>query len=271
MGWASYREDIISRFVGAQSFQSVPIQKPVVRKKASSQFPHPQLGQKKEPVMNNPLNEYTVSTPKPLPVILLVDVSGSMAANGKIEALNTAVAEMISSFAQDETDQAQIQVAVITFGSEAKLYKPLTPAVNLEWQPMTAEGKTAMGAAFDLATNLIEDRQQMPIRAYRPAIVLVSDGMPTDAWKPALDRLLNSERGKKAERFTLGIDAKESHAMLRAFLDDPIARVFEAHESRQIRNFFRWVELTVTLRSRSAMPNQSIKIDPDDVDNFDDF
>ncbi len=271
MGWASYREDIISRFIGAQSFQPAPVLEPAVRKKTMSQPPYPQLDQKKEPVMNNPLNEYTVSTPKPLPVILLVDVSGSMAANGKIEALNTAVAEMIASFAQDETDQAQIQVAVITFGSEAKLHKSLTPAVNLEWQPMTAEGKTAMGAAFDLATNLIEDQHQIPIRAYRPAIVLVSDGVPTDAWKLALDRLLNSAQGKKAERFALGIDAKESHAMLKTFLDNSAARVFEAHESRQIRNFFRWVELTVTLRSRSAMPNQSIVIDPDDVENFDDF
>lgn len=267
MGWASYREDIISRFVGAENLKSVHQPKPVTPKITAGPTTPPQSATKKEPAMST-LNEFNISTPKPLPVILLVDVSGSMKANGKIDALNTAVAEMIASFAQDETDQAQIQVAVITFSSEAKLHKSLTPAVNLEWQPMTAEGKTAMGAAFDLATNLIEDQQQMPIHAYRPAIVLVSDGVPTDAWKPALDRLLNSKRGKKAERFALGIDAKESHAMLKAFLDNPAAHVFEAHESRQIRNFFRWVELTVTLRSRSAMPNQSIIIDPAETEDW---
>lgn len=267
MGWASYREDIISRFIGAENLKSIHQPKPATPKITAEPTTTPQSVTKKEPAMST-LNEFNTSTPKPLPVILLVDVSGSMAANGKIDALNTAVAEMIASFAQDETGQAQIQVAVITFDSEAKLHSPLTPAINLKWQPMTAQGKTAMGAAFNLATNLIEDQQQMPIRAYRPAIVLVSDGVPTDDWKSALDRLLNSERVKKAERFALGIEAKESHAMLKAFLDNPIARVFEAHESRQIRNFFRWVELTVTLRSRSAMPNQSIIIDPAEAEDW---
>jgi len=267
MGWASYREDIISRFVGAENLKYINQPKPATPKITAGPTIPPQSATKKEPYMST-LNEFNTSTPKPLPVILLVDVSGSMAANGKIDALNTAVAEMIASFAQDESGEAQIQVAVITFGDEAKLHKPLVPAVNIQWQPMTAKGRTAMGAAFKEATKLIEDRKQMPTRAYRPAIVLVSDGAPTDDWKSALDELLNSERGKKAERFALGIEAKESHAMLKAFLDNPAAHVFEAHESRQIRKFFRWIDLTVTLRSRSAMPNQSIIIDPAEIEDW---
>ena len=40
------------------------------------------------------LKEFTVSSARPLPVILLADVSGSMAVDGKIDALNGAVAEM---------------------------------------------------------------------------------------------------------------------------------------------------------------------------------
>lgn len=270
MGWASYREDIISRFVAAENLKSIPLPKPVALKTPAGLTMPLQPAIKKEPEMSI-LNEFKTSTLKPLPVILLVDVSGSMAANGKIEALNTAVAEMINSFAQETPTQSEIQVAVITFGSQAKLHKPLTPATQLAWQTMTAEGTTAMGAAFDLATQLLEDANQIPIRAYRPAMVLVSDGMPTDAWEPAIDRLLHSEKAKKAERFALGIDAKDSHPMLRKFLDKPDAHVFEAHESRQIRNFFRWVELTITTRSRSVMPNQSIVIDPADIENYDDF
>jgi len=270
MGWASYREDIISRYVGAVNLKSTTIQKSIASGTPAGKPVLPPVPLRKDPVMVK-LKDFPISTPKPLPVILLVDVSGSMTADGKIDALNTAVAEMIASFAQDVTDQAQIQVAVITFGSEAKLHKPLTPATDFEWQPMTAEGRTAMGAAFDLATGLIEDQHQLPARAYRPAIVLVSDGVPTDAWRPALDRLLASERAKKAERFALGIGAGADRAMLKAFLANPAARVFEADESRQIKNFFRWIELTVTLRSRSALPNQSIEIDPADIENYDDF
>ncbi|MFL5346088.1 MAG: hypothetical protein ACJ8AT_14970 [Hyalangium sp.] len=45
---------------------------------------------------------------------------------------------------------------------------------------MPAEGRTLMGAAFELARELIEDRTRLPARAYRPTLVLVSDGIPTD-------------------------------------------------------------------------------------------
>ena len=34
------------------------------------------------------LKDFTVTKPRPLPVILLADVSGSMASEGKIDALN---------------------------------------------------------------------------------------------------------------------------------------------------------------------------------------
>jgi len=44
------------------------------------------------------LREFTASIPRPLPVLLLADVSGSMSVDGKIDALNVAVAAMLESF-----------------------------------------------------------------------------------------------------------------------------------------------------------------------------
>ena len=44
------------------------------------------------------LKEFTTQTARPLPVILLADVSGSMGVDGKIQALNHAVREMIEAF-----------------------------------------------------------------------------------------------------------------------------------------------------------------------------
>ena len=82
---------------------------------------------------------------------------------------------------------------------------------------------------------------------------------------------LGSERAGKAQRFALGIGADADRAMLAAFLAAPEARVFEAHESRQIKNFFHWVTMSVSQRSRSTTPNQSVMIAPEDLDDFDDF
>ena len=55
------------------------------------------------------LKDFTVSAARPLPVIIMADVSGSMASDGKIDALNTALKEMIGSFQNEEDGNAEIQ------------------------------------------------------------------------------------------------------------------------------------------------------------------
>ena len=215
--------------------------------------------------------EFTVSSARPLPVVLMADVSGSMAADGKIDALNSAVAEMLAAFAEEDDGLAEIHLAVVTFGGTAALHVPLTAAGAVEWVPMQAGGRTPMGAALDIVTDLIEDRDRVPNRAYRPVVVLVSDGLPNDAWEGPLKRLLDSERAARAQRFTLGIGADADHEILRAFLDDPDGRVFDAHEAREIRSFFEWVTMSVTSRSRGATPNQTVDIASLDLDDYGDF
>ena len=217
------------------------------------------------------LKEFTVSSARPLPVILLADVSGSMAVDGKIDALNGAVAEMQAAFAVEEGERAEIHLAVVTFGGTAALHVPLTPANDVRWIPMQAHGQTPLGAALELATDLIEDRDQVPSRGYRPTVVLVSDGLPNDEWEGSLQRFLTSERAAKAERFALGIGADADHNMLRRFLDDPDGRVFEAHEGREVRKFFRRLTMSVTSRSRSAEPNRTPDVGPPDLDDYGDF
>ena len=217
------------------------------------------------------LKDFTVNKPRPLPVIILADVSGSMASEGKIDALNSAVAEMQAAFAEEDDGRAEIHLAVATFGGTAAIHVPLTPAGDVQWTPMQASGRTPMGAALDIVTDLIEDRDRVPSRAYRPTVVLVSDGLPNDEWQESLKRLLGSERTAKAQRFALGIGADADHQVLRAFLDDPEGRVFEAHEAREIRKFFQWVTMSVTSRSRSGQPNQTVVVDPLDLDDYGEF
>ena len=205
------------------------------------------------------LKEFTTQAARPLPVILLADVSGSMSVNGKIQALNLAVREMIEAF-KDESDlRAEIHVSVITFGGQARVHLQLGPARSATWTDLDASGGTPMDAAFDLAREMIEDRGIVPSRAYRPTLVLVSDGQPTPPGSetPPLQKLLASERGGKALRMALAIGADADHGVLQAFLADPEARVYRADEARQIRQFFQLVTMSVSSRSRSANPNSA--------------
>lgn len=217
--------------------------------------------------MNSKLKEFTASAARPLPVILLADISGSMSVEGKIEALNQSVREMLSTFSSSDDLRAEIHVAVITFGGEARLHVPLQPASSVKWVDMSADGGTPMGQAMTLAADLVEDKDKIPGRAYRPTVVLISDGQPTDSWQAGLDRLTKQGRAQKADRMALAIGGDADVDMLRRFLGDEKKQVFVAADARRIKDFFQFVTMSVTARSRSANPNEVPQLqNPFDLD-----
>lgn len=260
MGWAKYNEDNVSIFnnnnpdiLQHNKIQEKPLAETKPEKKRQADRPLPE--QIKKDVVA--VNEFVIAEARPLPVIILADVSGSMGQNDKINVLNDAVREMISVFSEEENGIAEIHVCVISFGgSEATIHEALKPARNIVWKPLQANGKTPMGSAFTIAKQLVEDRDILPGRAYRPTIVLVSDGAANDSWEEPLKELLTSERASKASRFAIGIGDDAEKTTLQAFLADNSGRVIEAHEARDIKKFFCWVTMSVTSRSRSSAPNR---------------
>ncbi len=270
MGFAKYQEDNYSRYYGTS----------IVRRNEHDRFA-PEGDTNKSTNEGSPkkmntskLKDFTVAEARPLPVIVLADVSGSMSVDGKIEALNQALKEMIAGFARESSTRAEIQVGLITFGGkQAKVHLPLAPAHQIsEVTPLRADGNTPMGAAFAEGRALIEDKERIPSRAYRPVLVLVSDGHPTDSWEEAFAALCGSERAQKATRFAMAIGADADVDMLGRFANDKESPVFKAHEARDIHRFFHAVTMSVTARSRSATPNSAAPLilaaipDDDDLD-----
>lgn len=214
----------------------------------------------------SPITEFSTAASRPLPLFLLLDGSGSMAQNAKIDVLNDAVRRMIARLADEDPGLAEVHLAAISFsGAGARVHTPFAPARTFPWTDMDAVGKTPMGAALDLAVGIMEDRAQLPGRAYRPTLVLVSDGLPTDDWRAALERLNTSERASKAQRFALAIGDEADRGMLDEFAG-PEGRVFEAHEVEGIRRFFRFVTMSVAARSRSVSPNSVPDLHETDLD-----
>lgn len=202
--------------------------------------------------------DYTAPKPKPLPVILLLDTSGSMYGD-KISALNVAVRKMLGTLTKEESQANEFLVSLITFGGTASLASPPTPASELAYSDLSADGGTPLGAAIDVAKSLIEDREQTPGRAYRPLVVLVSDGVPTDSWESKLDRFIQDGRSSKCDRMALGIGREAYEGPGRATLERFIAgtehKVFEAKDAGEIHNFFRFVTMSVVTRSLSQNKN----------------
>lgn len=199
-------------------------------------------------------SDFTVAKAKPLPVVLLLDVSTSMQGNS-INQLNAAVKEMISDFAAAEKNEIEILVSIITFGAEVLLHTPYTSAKDIEWQDITVSGMTPMGTAFSMAKAMIEDKETTPSRAYRPTIVLVSDGAPNDVWQQPLRELVNEGRSQKCDRMAMAIGSDASNSVLNEFISGTENKVFTAQDSSQIQEFFKFVTMSVTTRTQSQNAN----------------
>ena len=125
------------------------------------------------------LNSYVAREPRPLPIFILADTSGSMRGE-KINELNLALREMLTALNDADDIRGKFQLSVIAFGGEVRLIQPLEDITGLTLSELTAAGNTPMGQAFEIVQEMIEDREVVTSRAYTPTIVLISDGIPTD-------------------------------------------------------------------------------------------
>ncbi|HHF0482158.1 TPA: VWA domain-containing protein [Vibrio antiquarius] len=217
------------------------------------------------------LNKFVSSKARPLPVIIMADISGSMSINGKIEALNQSIQDMISSFATESRMRAEIHLSIVTFGKNVQEHIKLAPAhqVSID-QPLVAEGTTPLGEACRLVKELLEDKEMIPSRAYRSVVVLVSDGYPTDDYQAAFNDLIQSERGQKATRLALAIGNDADEELLSAFNNDLEAPLFYAHNASEIGRFFRAVTMSVAAHSQSQSPNQRMTLSLNSIESVDD-
>ena len=235
-------------------------------------------GQSKKGEDTMKLNDFEVTDERPLPVLILADVSGSMAENGKIEMLNNALREMIASLTKIEDIRGVFQVGIITFGETVEIHQPLTNVNNIVLKEMEADGSTPMGEAFETVANLVEDKNVVSSRAYAPTIVLVSDGQPTDIavedatyedyikWD-SLKKLIDPQaRTSKCLRLAMGIGDDADIDMLKAFVNNPAVPVIQSKNASGISNFFKWVTMSTVSRISSSNPNDPLSMLPTNFD-----
>ena len=228
------------------------------------------------------LDRFVAREPRPLPIFILADTSGSMRGE-KIQELNLALREMLNALNNMDDIRGKFQLSVISFGGEeAKVTQELRDINEVSLSELEANGKTPMGQAFELVKGLIEDREIVSSRAYAPTIVLISDGLPTDCseemyknknyleWEP-LKALHEGERSSKSQRLALGIGNDADTEMLKDFVNSEDIPVIKAKDASGITRFFKWVTMSTVARMNSINPNvvstvaPTFEIDDEDI------
>jgi len=154
-------------------------------------------------------------------LIFAVDVSGSMLADAKIQSLNAAVEEALPSFRNTASEQVGIEISVnvLTFGTTAQwATEGGRSLADFWWQTLEAQpgGLTETGLALDQIIEFLDAGHDLP-----PAIILLTDGMPTDTQQPTFDQALQSlnehRLGSATSRAAVAIGADADRRPLEAF------------------------------------------------------
>ena len=123
-----------------------------------------------------------------LPVYILCDESGSMDANGGIDAVNNGLPELHAAIAGDPLVSDKCRIGLITFSDIAEELLPLSNLSDVQAMPgCAAKGMTNYGEAFNLLRVVISrdiaNMKSQGIQVYRPAVFFITDGDPTDDWE----------------------------------------------------------------------------------------
>ena len=183
-------------------------------------------------------------------LIFLVDTSGSMEGekmgqvNDTIENILPEIGEISSTNAD-----AEIKIAVLEFSSGIEwMYPEPISAEDFTWQNLEAGGLTRMDEAFKvLNTNLSQTTGFMKEAAgsFAPAIIMLSDGEPTQEYKHALEKLKANNWFKAAIKVAISIGDDGNKDILVDFTGTKEA-VYTVHNREQLKKIIRFVSVTAS-------------------------
>ena len=205
---------------------------------------------------------------RPLHFIWLVDCSGSMAYEGKIQALNHAVREAIPHMVEAAASQpqAEVLVRVITFSEGARwVSADPVPIERFAWTDLEAEGTTDLGLALEMVAQVLRV-PPMSERALPPVLVLISDGQPTDDFARGLAALLDEPWGARSMRISIAIGRDADEAMLREFMSNPEQGPVLASNPEQLMRSVRWASTLIgpiSRPQRTGAPESTYPLEPE--------
>ena len=133
------------------------------------------------------LPEFAANPENRVPVILLLDTSGSMSSQ-PIEELNRGIAAFGEDILRDTQAALSVEVAIVTFGP-VQLIQDFVTIDNFRLPTLQVSGTTPMGEAIECTLDLLKDRKATykanGIQYYRPWAFLITDVVLLPDYSPA--------------------------------------------------------------------------------------
>ena len=180
-------------------------------------------------------------------LFFLIDTSGSMLGS-KIGSVNDAIENVLPIIGEisDENPDAEINVAALEFSTGTRwLYDEPKDAKEFIWQQVEAEGLTSLGEACEELNKKLSRTggfMSSPSGCYAPAIILLSDGGPTDNFEKGLKLLQGNSWFKNAIKIAIAIGDDADKEVLRQFTDAQEA-VITVHNIEALKTMIRIIAI----------------------------
>lgn len=225
-------------------------------------------------IVSRPINPYALTfadNPQPrCPVVLLLDCSTSMEGS-PISELEAAVGQFYHEMASDPVASMSVEIGVVSFGDAVRKLRGFETVADTLAKPLprlVASGNTPMGTAIRLGLDEIRQRREFYKRqglaAYKPWIVLLTDGQPNDDWQnPALTARGMANRGELTF-IGVGIGSSVDMQTLSQIVPpDPGAHRLAG---LKFKNFFRWLSDSLRVVSTGSTVQQRALPNPAEYD-----
>lgn len=200
-----------------------------------------------------------VDNPEPrCPVVLLIDTSGSME-NEPIDNVNKGISIFREELIKDEIAALRCEVCIVTFGGDVKVIQHFVTVDEFEPSTLYAGGGTPMGEAIEQALSLIEERKnkykENGIQYYRPWIMLITDGAPTDGdlWKASARELHDAYQTGKCLFYAIAVKGADMDTLSEIAPREVPPQMLEGMKFREL---FVWLSASMKKVS-SARPGEA--------------
>lgn len=194
--------------------------------------------------------------------VLMLDTSSSMSGE-PIAELNRGLQRFIDDVNSDDFARYAVDLGIVTFGSVARVHTPLQSMATVKYEQLHANGSTPMGEAADIALDLLRERKkeykQNGISYYRPWLIMMTDGEPTDFYYSAAARCRKESELKKVSVFGVGIGEYCNLNKLAEFCPEnrPPVRLMDVN----FKEFFMWLSASLKQVS-SSQPGTILALPP---------
>jgi uncharacterized protein YegL len=216
------------------------------------------------------LDEVEAMPRKVMVLFFVIDTSGSM--NGdKIGAVNAAIDELVPDIKDLSltNSDAQIKIAVLQFDSGCRWITSSGPieAEKFHWNSLDTSGVTDFGAACKELDKRLSTKEYMKetTGSFAPAIILLSDGEPTDSYQDELDQLKQNNWFKSAIKIAIAVGNDANHSVLEQFTGTPEA-VLEVHNKDALKKMIKFVSVRASqVASKNAKVGGDQKTKQDQI------